>query len=193
MVYPERTAFENINLVRDERELQYLLIGTIHSASAMQGVHPTYVVDHSLTSQGLAVILGYILAYGIAHVPNPSLRVYQIIILICGAVSLVALVPVTLAFPSRPSQARFLSHDEKRIALERVRQNQQGTSCAVWKWAQVKECMRDAKTWIWMLMLFCISLVSGGIGNFSGKLISASTAPRNSMFLTITCPGAAGR
>ena len=96
--------------------------------------------------QGLAQIVGSVISWGLAHSAGP-LHIYQSIILTCGGISFVCLLPIFLLFPSRPSKARFLADDDKRIALERVRQNQTGTTCHTFKWAQVKECMRDPK-WV---------------------------------------------
>lgn len=59
--------------------------------------------------------------------------------------------------PDSPTQAKFLSYDEKLIAIERLRMNQMGISSGEWKWDHVKETFLDVKTWLWFFMLTAIS------------------------------------
>jgi len=56
--------------------------------------------------------------------------------------------------PDSPTKAKFLTRDEKIIAIERLRANNQGTETKVWKWEQVWELVLDPKTYIWFSMLF---------------------------------------
>jgi hypothetical protein len=59
--------------------------------------------------------------------------------------------------PDSPMQAKFLKGDDKLIAVERLRMNQQGIGSGVWKWDHVRECMIDPKTWLWFFSIFVIS------------------------------------
>lgn len=56
-------------------------------------------------------------------------------------------------------EAKFLSQDEKLVAIERLRMNQQGIASGVWKWDHVLEAMIDPKTWLWFFLLLVISYV----------------------------------
>lgn len=67
--------------------------------------------------------------------------------------------------------AKFLKGDDRLVAVERLRDNQQGVENNVWKWNHVKEAMLDFKTWGWGAMMFSISVPSGG------KFLSADTHP----------------
>lgn len=69
--------------------------------------------------------------------------------------------------------ARFLTHEEKLIAIERLRMNQQGIASGKWRWDHVWECLIDPKTWIWFSLLTAVSIPSGGITTF-GPLIVRS-------------------
>ena len=89
-------------------------------------------------------------------------------------------VPTIFLFPSRPSSAKFLSEDERRIAVERLRNNntvcllwnvgtelsRQGTQNQVFKWSHVLEAIIDIKSILFMLQAFCIGIVSGGLAVF---------------------------
>jgi hypothetical protein len=54
--------------------------------------------------------------------------------------------------PDLPSTARFLSAQEKVIAVERVAANRQGVKNHYFKWYQVKQAALDPKTWILFIM-----------------------------------------
>jgi hypothetical protein len=56
--------------------------------------------------------------------------------------------------------AKFLKGEDKLIAVERLRMNQQGIGSGVWKWEHVWEAMLDLKTWLWFFIMFTISYVS---------------------------------
>jgi hypothetical protein len=56
--------------------------------------------------------------------------------------------------------AKFLKGDDKLIAIERLRMNQQGIASGVWKWDHVWEALLDPKTWLWFSLMFTISCVS---------------------------------
>ena len=61
--------------------------------------------------------------------------------------------------PDSPVDAKFLSRDDKLIAIERLRMNQMGIGSGVWKWDHVRETMLDLKTWLWFALMFTISYV----------------------------------
>lgn len=61
--------------------------------------------------------------------------------------------------PDSPVDAKFLSQEDKLIAIERLRMNQMGIGSGVWKWDHVWEAMRDLKTWLWFSLMFTISSV----------------------------------
>src|SRR4051812_31032758 len=70
-------------------------------------------------------------------------------------------------------EARFLSQEEKLIAIGRLRINQQGIASGEWRGDHVWECLLDPKTWIWTALLTAVSIPSGGIATF-GPLIVRS-------------------
>jgi len=75
--------------------------------------------------------------------------------------------------PDSPITARFLKHDEKLLAVERLRMNQMGVSSGRWDWMQVKEVMLDLKTWLFFSLLLAISIPSGGISTFGPLIVRA--------------------
>ncbi|KAJ7680774.1 major facilitator superfamily domain-containing protein [Mycena polygramma] len=121
---------------------------------------------------GLTTVIGSILSFGLGHI-HSSLRPYQIIFLFTGLLTVAFSVVVYLVLPDSPTTARFLTHEEKILVVERLRANNTGTETKTWKWAQARECVLDPKTWLWFSMIFLISIPSGGITTF-GPLIVQS-------------------
>ncbi len=68
--------------------------------------------------------------------------------------------PGSFYMPDSPMEAKFLKHEDKLIAIERLRMNQMGVASRVWKWDHVWEAFLDVKTWLWFSMLMAVSFVS---------------------------------
>lgn len=122
---------------------------------------------------GLTTVIGSIMSFGLGHIHSNTLKPYQIIFLFTGILTVVFSVVVYLVLPDSPTTARFLTHEEKILAVERLRANNTGTETKTWKWAQARESLLDPKTYAWFSMLFLISIPSGGISTF-GPLIVKS-------------------
>jgi MFS family permease len=99
----------------------------------------------------MATILGSLLSYGLAHA-HTKLYSYQLIFLVCGLIAVVLSFPTMLILPRHPTRARWLTDEQKYIALERIRLNNTGTQNQHFKWAHVKECFIDPKSWMWVIM-----------------------------------------
>ncbi|KAK7897991.1 hypothetical protein LTR67_004623 [Exophiala xenobiotica] len=120
---------------------------------------------------GITNIFGSLLTYGIGHINSPHLKPYQIIFLFFGLITVAYSALVWLLLPDSPVSARFLKGDERLVAIERLRANNQGVEGNEWKWSHVKEAALDIKTWLWAAMMFSISVPSGGISTFGPLII----------------------
>ncbi|KAF7311003.1 hypothetical protein HMN09_00643700 [Mycena chlorophos] len=96
-----------------------------------------------------------------------------IIFLFTGLLTVAFSVIVLILLPNSPTTARFLSLDDKVLVLERLRANNTGTETKKWKWEQVRECLLDLKTWCWFLLIFTISIPSGGISTFGPLIVDS--------------------
>jgi MFS family permease len=105
------------------------------------------------------LVVGPLLTYGLGHIHSSTLKSYQIIFLFTGLLTVVASIFVFLLLPDNPTKSRFLSTEEKVIAVERLRANQQGMETKHWKWKQVRECLIDPKTYLWMTLSCLVSCV----------------------------------
>ena len=144
------------------------------------------------STNGISTIIGSLLTYGLGHLPTDHLKSYQIIFLTCGLLAVLLSIPTFFIFPRHPARARFLDERQKYIALERIRLNNTGTQNTHFKWYHVREAAVDLKTWIWVVMIFCVSLVSGGIGAFGPQILQGFGLDQFTTILYNMIPGAIG-
>ncbi|KAI0382478.1 MFS general substrate transporter [Hypomontagnella monticulosa] len=119
---------------------------------------------------GFTNMFGSLITYGLGHISS-KLHSYQIIFMFFGIIT-VAFSFVMLTFmPDSPIEAKFLSDDDKIIAVERLRMNQMGVVSREWRNDHLKEALLDPKSWFWFALLFSISVPSGGISTFGPLII----------------------
>jgi MFS family permease len=100
---------------------------------------------------GFAGIFGGLLGYAIGHITT-GLPPWQYVFLIFGSISLAWAAVFLIFMPDLPTAARFLSPQQRVIAVERVAQNRQGVKNHHFKKYQMWQCFRDPKTWILFVM-----------------------------------------
>ncbi|EPS27703.1 hypothetical protein PDE_02647 [Penicillium oxalicum 114-2] len=135
---------------------------------------------------GVVNMLGSLITYGLGHIDSPVFEPYQIIFLFFGLITIGVALAVLLFMPDSPTTAKFLNEEDKLVAIERLRMNQQGIESHEWKWDHVKEACLDLKSWLWFALLMAISIPSGGISTF-GPLIVKSFGfnPLNTILLNV--------
>ncbi|UKZ67482.1 uncharacterized protein TrAtP1_008643 [Trichoderma atroviride] len=119
---------------------------------------------------GLTWVFGSLITYGLASI-HSSLKPYQIIFLFFGIVTVAVSGAMFFWMPDSPTEAKFLTDNDKIIAIERLRNNQMGVMSREWRYAHFFEALRDVKTWLWVIMIFCISVPSNGISTFGPLII----------------------
>lgn len=79
-----------------------------------------------------------------------GLKSWKWLHIIC--VILTFLVSILLIFflPNSPVDAKWLSIEEKVHTIDLIRETHAGISNSTFKWAQVKECFVDVKSWLFM-------------------------------------------
>ncbi|KUI53631.1 hypothetical protein VP1G_01042 [Cytospora mali] len=121
------------------------------------------------TANGFGIALGGLLGYGIGHIRG-SLPSWKYEFIIIGCLCSVWGIVMFLCLPDSPVTASILSERERRIAVERLRENQTGVENKHFKWCQLIEALRDPKTYFFFLFAIVHSTPNGGISNF-GTLI----------------------
>ncbi|KAM6489748.1 Major facilitator superfamily domain containing protein [Amanita muscaria] len=95
---------------------------------------------------GTALIVLGLVSFGVAHTNTPQFSPWK-----------------WLFFPDSPSNARFLTPEERILAVQRIKVNQAGIENKRWKREQFIEAMTDPKTW-----LLCLYAALGSIWNSFG-------------------------
>lgn len=70
-------------------------------------------------------------------------------------------------------KARCFTENEKHLLVERVRANETGIQNRTFKRYQVAETITDPVIWCYVLLQLTSTLVIGGLGVFSGLIISS--------------------
>ncbi|MCJ1483443.1 hypothetical protein MMC06_003610 [Schaereria dolodes] len=123
---------------------------------------------------GWAQIFGGLVAYGIAHgtaIHGSSIAPWKIVFLFTGLLTATIGCLFLFFMPDNQLNARFLSKDDRRLAIERVRVNQQGIGNKHFKLYQLKEALLDPMTWAFTFYACAADIPNGGISNFFSQLI----------------------
>lgn len=97
---------------------------------------------------GLTQVFGGFVAYGISFDGGHLLAPYKIIYILLGGLAILVGVCVVLWLPDSPVHAHVLTEEERVAALERVRDDQDGTENKKIKKDQVIEALTDIRTWL---------------------------------------------
>ncbi|KAL3415076.1 major facilitator superfamily domain-containing protein [Aspergillus fumigatus] len=122
---------------------------------------------------GVVFMFGSLITWGLGHIASSVFEPYQIIFLFFGLITVAFSLVVLIYMPDSPIRAKFLNEEDKLIAIERLRMNQQGIETHQWKWDHVKEACLDLKSWAWFALMFSISIPSGGISTFGPLIVKA--------------------
>lgn len=101
---------------------------------------------------GWFTIIGGALNYGFGQITSGSLARWQYIYVLAGGLTfLFGLWCCTM--PNSPVSAWFLTAEERRVAVERLRKGQTGVRCQKIKLDQVKEAFTDVKLYLVAIMM----------------------------------------
>lgn len=113
---------------------------------------------------GFAQILGGLVAYGIAKGTDKhgsSIAPWKIIFLVTGLLTMCLGILFLFVMPDNQMNARFLSKEDRILAIERIRVNQQGVGNKHWKLYQLKEALLDPLTWAFFFYALVADIPNG--------------------------------
>ncbi|CDH16358.1 related to Allantoate permease [Zygosaccharomyces bailii ISA1307] len=118
---------------------------------------------------GLGQIIGGSMAYGLAkRQKSLPMAGWKLVFIICGVITIFLGFVFLLVIPDTPFKAWFLNDSEKKMIIQRLRQNQQGVGNHKFKRYQFFEALKDVRTWI--MFFSSISLnIPNGVGNHKFK------------------------
>lgn len=98
---------------------------------------------------GVAQVVGGALAYGVSRgfeeSSHISFSAWKALFVITGLATSVYGLALFVFLPESPITAAWLSKEERHIAVERLRGNQQGIGSKVFKWYQFREAFADVR------------------------------------------------
>ncbi|KAJ2984636.1 hypothetical protein NUW54_g10439 [Trametes sanguinea] len=124
---------------------------------------------------GWAGIFGGFVAYGIGHIENPEIALWKYIFLILGGMSVAFAVILWFFFPDSPVDARFLTSEEKVLAVKRVAEAKVGVKNTQFKWYQIQHALVDPKTWLLFIASIAAQIPNGIVSNFSTIIIKVTS------------------
>ncbi|KAJ5473567.1 hypothetical protein N7475_003133 [Penicillium sp. IBT 31633x] len=125
---------------------------------------------------GVGQIFGGLVAYGIAvgtEKHGSAIEPWKIVFLVTGLLTLCLGLIFLWIVPDNQLNARWLSEEDRVLAIARVRVNQQGIGNKHFKMYQVKEALLDPMTWAFFFFAMIANIPNGGISNFFNQLITS--------------------
>ena len=113
---------------------------------------------------GFAQIFGGLVAYGIARgtsIHGSSIEPWKIVFLVTGLITICVGIIFLFAMPDNQLNARWLSKEDRVLAIERVRINQQGIGNRHFKSYQLKEALLDPLTWAFVFYALVADIPNG--------------------------------
>ncbi|PYI00613.1 permease of the major facilitator superfamily [Aspergillus sclerotiicarbonarius CBS 121057] len=116
------------------------------------------------TTSGWAAVFGGFFAWAIYHAT--SFR-WQGLFVLYGALTFVTGICMFFFLAASPTEATWLTDEEKAIALERVRNNKTGTEVWEFSWPQLREALLDIRLYLLFFLLVSTGMPNGGLTAFA--------------------------
>ncbi|KAJ5014526.1 putative transporter [Colletotrichum sp. SAR 10_99] len=122
------------------------------------------------TANGIGIALGGLLGYGIGNIKG-ALASWKYEFIIVGALCCAWGIVIAVFLPDNPITNKALSQREKKIVIERLRENQTGVENKTLKLYQVREAFTDFKLYFFFMIALLQAIVNGGTSNFGTLII----------------------
>lgn len=123
---------------------------------------------------GVASIIGGFIAYGLAEGGERghfSVEAWKVLYILTGLLTVGLGIVFFIVVPDNQLKARWLSEEDRILAVARVRENQQGIGNKRFKTYQFVEALKDPFTWAIVILSLAGNIPNGGISNFFSLLI----------------------
>ncbi|KAJ7675567.1 major facilitator superfamily domain-containing protein [Mycena rosella] len=124
-----------------------------------------------ISAGSLAGAFGGLISYGVSNLKHSKITQWRILFLIEGIPSFVLAVVVFFCLPSRPETSKYLTEDERTLALTRLNRKNLGEGHTGIDWRAVKHAMLDWKTYVVSVLYSCMNLGLGSVGGFLPTII----------------------
>ncbi|KAI8316777.1 putative transporter [Colletotrichum sp. SAR11_59] len=130
---------------------------------------------------GLATIITGTLGWAVGFLPTHA---WPSFFYITGAISILYGALVGMFLPDNPVRAKFITPRERFVAIERLRAGQLGIENKTFSAPQLRETLRDPKTWLMFLFNIWVSIPNGGLTNFAPLIVNGlGYSPQRSTLL----------
>ncbi|KIM75958.1 hypothetical protein PILCRDRAFT_98819 [Piloderma croceum F 1598] len=111
----------------------------------------TLRVGYWFLMNGTAQIISGFISFGTLHIKTGNFEPWQWLMIITGVLTLSTATAYWFLFPDSPTNAWFLTLEERVNAVLRIKENQTGVENKHFKKEQVIEALLDPKTWLFAL------------------------------------------
>lgn len=123
---------------------------------------------------GFQQMFGSLLAFGFSHIPVTSpIKSWQALFMAYGIVTVFWGSFVIWWMPDSPMKAHCFSEEDKKLMVERVRQNRTGLQNRKFRKDQVWDAFTDPQVYGFALIQLFTTLPSGGLGAFANIIIKS--------------------
>lgn len=122
------------------------------------------------SSLGLGIAGGGVLGYGIGQIKG-SLPSWQYEFIIIGALCIFWGIVMLVVLPDSPLTTRYLTPSQRKIMVDRLRENQTGIENRHFKMHQFIEALTDVKVLFFFLIALLQAIVNGGVTNFGTMIV----------------------
>ncbi|KAH2273816.1 hypothetical protein KXV44_001967 [Aspergillus fumigatus] len=124
-----------------------------------------------MSGNGMATMIGALLSFGVGHSHNTNIHSWQLIFLTIGLMNFATGCLFLWLMPDSPSSAKFLTHRQRVVAVQRVSENMIGVKTKQIKPHQALEALYDPKVLFSLGIGIGCGVINGGVSNFSSALI----------------------
>ncbi|KAK5170521.1 uncharacterized protein LTR77_005109 [Saxophila tyrrhenica] len=125
-----------------------------------------------LGCNGISLMLGAGISWGLGHTNNPALESWQLIFLVIGVITFAVGAVAFFLFPSTPMDFKLFTEEEKIVSVWRVSGNQTGIKHSKVQWYQIREAALDPRVWLVACQQLSIGIINGSITNFMSALLA---------------------
>jgi len=111
----------------------------------------TLRVGYWFLMNGTAQIISGFISFGSLHIRTGGMEPWQWLMIITGILTLICALAYWFLFPDSPTNAWFLTMEERAKAVQRIKENQTGVENKHFKKEQMIEALTDHKTWLFAL------------------------------------------
>ncbi|RTE83231.1 hypothetical protein BHE90_002226 [Fusarium euwallaceae] len=123
---------------------------------------------------GIQQILGGLLAFAFSFVPSTSpIKSWQALFMTYGIATVFWGFFVLFWMPDSPMKAKCWSEEDKKLMVERVRENRTGVQNRVFRKEQIFHAISDPQVYAFALIQICTTLPAGGIGAYANILVKS--------------------